>query len=329
MSDCCGCCVALKPRYKRLVDSIFPADPKDGLVKSNMDKLTFFAMKSPDKLDRIGEYLAQRLSRDVYRQKYNSVNIAMEALDTLLVTCHAQSLNLFVESFLKMVQKLLECSEVDLQCLATASFVKFANIEEDTPSYHRRYDFFVSKFSSMCHSNDSNIESCTRLRISGLHGLQGVVRKTVTDDLQCNIWKPTHMDKIVPSLLFNMQSSGCVATEPESPKDEDNPTSVAEMVFRDFICRASYGNINAVIRPVLTHLDNHNLWVPNDFAVKCFKIIMYSVQAQYGYIVVQMLMNHLDENSKEYAKIKASIVDVLSETVLIAAGGSIGILLLV
>ena len=30
--------------------------------------------------------------------------------------------------------------------------MKFANIEEDTPSYHRRYDFFVSKFSSMCHN---------------------------------------------------------------------------------------------------------------------------------------------------------------------------------
>lgn len=52
---------------------------------------------------------------------FSSVNIAMEALDTLLVTCHAQSLNLFVESFLKMVQKLLECNDVDLQCLATAS----------------------------------------------------------------------------------------------------------------------------------------------------------------------------------------------------------------
>ena len=33
-------------------------------------------------------------------------------------------------------------------------FVKFSNIEEDAPSYHRRYDFFVSKFSSMCHSGD-------------------------------------------------------------------------------------------------------------------------------------------------------------------------------
>ena len=47
--------------------------------------------------------------------------IAMEALDSLLVSCHAQSLNLFVESFLRMVQKLLECDEPDLQCLATSS----------------------------------------------------------------------------------------------------------------------------------------------------------------------------------------------------------------
>ena len=43
---------------------------QEGLVKGNMDKLTFFAMKSPDKLDRIGEYLEQRLSRDIYRQRY-------------------------------------------------------------------------------------------------------------------------------------------------------------------------------------------------------------------------------------------------------------------
>ena len=48
-----------------------------------------------------------------------------------------------------MVQKLLERSETDLQVLGSTSFVKFANIEEDTPSYHRCYDFFVSKFSAM------------------------------------------------------------------------------------------------------------------------------------------------------------------------------------
>ena len=43
-----------------------------------------------------------------------------------------------------------------------------------------------------------------RLRSSGLRGLQGVVRKTASDDLQTNIWEHQHMEKIVPSLLFNM-----------------------------------------------------------------------------------------------------------------------------
>lgn len=38
-------------------------------------------------------------------------------------------------------------------CLFLLQFVKFANIEEDTPSYHRSYDFFVSRFSEMCHSD--------------------------------------------------------------------------------------------------------------------------------------------------------------------------------
>lgn len=45
----------------------------------------------------------------------------MEAMDLLLMACHAQTLNLFVESFLKMVQKLLEDINPDLQILATNS----------------------------------------------------------------------------------------------------------------------------------------------------------------------------------------------------------------
>lgn len=43
-------------------------------------------------------------------------------------------------------------------CLALVQFVKFANIEEDTPSYHRSYDFFVSRFSEMCHSEHNDLD---------------------------------------------------------------------------------------------------------------------------------------------------------------------------
>lgn len=52
---------------------------------------------------------------------FSFVVIAMEAMDQLLLACHAQTLNLFVESFLKMVQKLLESTEPELQILATQS----------------------------------------------------------------------------------------------------------------------------------------------------------------------------------------------------------------
>lgn len=126
MLGCCGCCNALRPRYKRLVDNIFPVSPEEGLVKANMEKLTFYSLSSPEKLDRIGEYLYQRASRDIYRRRNGFVIIAMEAIDQLLIACHAQSLNLFVESYLKMVQKLLESPDAQLQILATQSVSTFS-----------------------------------------------------------------------------------------------------------------------------------------------------------------------------------------------------------
>ncbi|XP_048000935.1 protein EFR3 homolog cmp44E isoform X3 [Leguminivora glycinivorella] len=332
---CCGCCSALRPRYKRLVDNIFPASPQEGLVKSNMEKLTFYSLSSPEKLDRIGEYLFQKASRDIYRRRHGFVVIAMEAMDQLLLACHSQTLNLFVESFLKMVQKLLESTDPELQTLATQSFVRFANIEEDTPSYHRRYDFFVSKFSAMCHSNHNDKTMRDKIRLAGIQGLQGVIRKTVSDDLVENIWEAQHMDKIVPSLLYNMQSAekyetlSCMDTDTQDGV-EDTPPRLAEACLRELVGRASFGHIRSVLRPVLTHFDRHELWVPNDFAVHTFKIIMFSIQAQYSYSVVEALMQHLDAaggagaDPRARTRVRAARAGVLSNIVAIAAGDSVG-----
>ncbi|XP_030577505.1 protein EFR3 homolog B isoform X4 [Archocentrus centrarchus] len=329
MYGVCGCCGALRPRYKRLVDNIFPEDPEDGLVKANMEKLTFYALSAPEKLDRIGAYLSERLSRDVARHRYGYVCIAMEALDQLLMACHCQSINLFVESFLKMVRKLLESDKPSLQILGTNSFVKFANIEEDTPSYHRSYDFFVSRFSEMCHSGYEDPDIRTKIRMAGIKGLQGVVRKTVNDELQANIWDPQHMDKIVPSLLFNLQSGERTESRSPSPlqaseKEKESPVELTERCFRELLGRAAYGNIKNAVTPVLMHLDNHSLWEGKTFAVRCFKIIMYSIQSQHSHLVIQQLLGHLDANSKNSATVRAGIVEVLLEAAAIAASGSVG-----
>uniref|UniRef100_A0A8C1UFZ2 EFR3 homolog Ba (S. cerevisiae) n=1 Tax=Cyprinus carpio TaxID=7962 RepID=A0A8C1UFZ2_CYPCA len=306
--------------------NIFPEDPEDGLVKANMEKLTFYALSAPEKLDRIGAYLSERLSRDVARHRYGYVCIAMEALDQLLMACHCQTINLFVESFLTMVRKLLEADKPNLQILGTNSFVKFANIEEDTPSYHRSYDFFVSRFSEMCHSSYEDPDIRTKIRMAGIRGLQGVVRKTVNDELQANIWDPQHMDKIVPSLLFNLQQEEGIerSPSPETEKEKESPVELTERCFRELLGRAAYGNIKNAVKPVLMHLDNHSLWESKTFAVRCFKIVMYSIQSQHSHLVIQQLLGHLDANSKNSARVRAGIVEVISEAAVIEASGSIG-----
>ncbi|KAM6893695.1 protein EFR3 homolog B-like isoform 2-T2 [Xenentodon cancila] len=316
MYGLCGCCWALRPRYKRLVDNIFPENPEDGLVKANMEKLTFFALSAPEKLDRIAAYLSERLTRELNRHHYGYVCIALEALEQLLLACRCQSINLLVESFLGTLRLLLEADKPHLHILATNSFVKFANIEEDTPSYHRSYDFFVSRFSEMCHSEEEDPNIKTRIRVSGIRGLQGVVRKTVDDELQVNIWEPRHMEQIVPALLVNLEadghgSSGC-------------PAEQTEVCFRELLGRAAYGHINNAIRPVLMHLDRFGLWEGRGFAVRCFQIIMFSIQSQHSHLVIQQLLGHLDANSRSPASVRAGIVEVLSEAAVIEATGSVG-----
>lgn len=51
----------------------------------------------------------------------------------------------------------------------------------------------------------TSVVANVRIRVAGIKGLQGVVRKTVNDELQAIIWEPQHMDKLIPSMLFNMQ----------------------------------------------------------------------------------------------------------------------------
>uniref|UniRef100_A0A8C5MUU3 EFR3 homolog A n=1 Tax=Leptobrachium leishanense TaxID=445787 RepID=A0A8C5MUU3_9ANUR len=319
----CGCCGALRPRYKRLVDNIFPEDPKDGLVKADMEKLTFYAVSAPEKLDRIGAYLAERLSRDVVRHRYGNVFIAMEALDQLLMACHSQSIKPFVESFLHMVAKLLESGEPKLQVYGTNSFVKFANIEEDTPSYHRRYDFFVSRFSAMCHSCHADLDVRTEIRIAGIKGIQGVVRKTVNDELRATIWEPQHMDKIVPSLLFNMQKIEDPESRigpPASPsvnEKEENPSTLAENCLRELLGRAAYvHNIHFKTCAPYFNIEFCNV------EHLCF--FSLSFQAQYSHHVIQQILVHLDLHKRDSPRIRAGIVQVLLEAVAIAAKGSIG-----
>jgi protein EFR3 len=175
----------------------------------------------------------------------------------------------------------------------------------------------------MCHGSDDNLELRSNIRMAGIRGLQGVIRKTVSDDLVENIWERQHMEKIVPSLLFNMQSS--VADAGKAEENEEQPSTppiLAESVLRELVSRASFGHIKDVLKPLLNHLDHHQLWYPYEFAIHTFKIVMLSIQPQYSYTVVETLMSHLDQTTS--SKTKTSLAVVLTKIIAIAAGESVG-----
>ena len=73
----CFMCAQCKPRYKRLVDAIYPRNLTDGLVSANMLKLTFYSISHPEKLNRIGLNIIQKILRDLYRQRYSMVEVSL------------------------------------------------------------------------------------------------------------------------------------------------------------------------------------------------------------------------------------------------------------
>lgn len=113
-----------------------------------------------------------RLVFFILLKKIFQLKVAVDAIDQLLKSCHGSpSINQFIESFLLMVQRLLDTNDPQMEKLATDLFVRFSGIEEDSPSYHRQYDFFISKFSSMCHANRGDY--IRSQRFNGLRGLRG------------------------------------------------------------------------------------------------------------------------------------------------------------
>ena len=208
--SCCTCC-CFYPKYKRKVDNIYPRSPEGNLVKNEIDKLQYYSCQHPEKLSKIGDYLYQNLKWGLngrYKNR-NYVNNTMEAVDKILVVIGSEYINFYATSYLKMIQKLLEQTELDYQRVATNSFKKFCEKEssKESTNYNRNYDQFVCQFSAMCYNNHKDETVRSETRISGLQGIGAMVKKVEPDESLQATYLWDNMDKIISALLFIMQES--------------------------------------------------------------------------------------------------------------------------
>ncbi|CAH8644318.1 unnamed protein product [Schistosoma guineensis] len=264
----CGPC---RPKWMKMVDNLYSGSLQD---TNNHNKLIHYCLHQPDKLDRIAKYLHLRLSQDLSRRYDQNISISVKAIDKLIQVCHGHRLVLAI-SFLKMIQLLLETNRMDLQIMASKSFVEFSKIDDDSPNYHKECNEILDHFAAMAHASFLNPQERNAVRVAGIQGIQGVVRKMVSDQLILEVHE-SNMDKIVLPLLFNM----CDKFELDSNSNESqcDPSQEAVYVFEDIVRQASYTNIKPVVTSILTHLDNHKLWDPCDFPLLIFQYLLDSLK---------------------------------------------------
>lgn len=70
---------------------------------------------------------------------------------------------------------------------------------------------------------------------------------------------------------------------------EIEPRSLALQCLRELFQKCSFGSLKSVLEPVFKHFDLHKKWnSPPTFAIKTFKAILYSIQSQNSYFVIQV-----------------------------------------
>ncbi|CAF4699359.1 unnamed protein product, partial [Rotaria magnacalcarata] len=125
-----------------------------GLDRNNLERLRFYAVRRPEKLDKAFRYLCEKISRYLNNRNRPYVILGITVMNDIVKSCY-QLLNTFVDDYLETLRLVLEERD-DLELIeqAVASFESFCEIREEAPNYQRNYQFFVHRFTALCYYHD-------------------------------------------------------------------------------------------------------------------------------------------------------------------------------
>ncbi|BFZ55845.1 plasma membrane localization protein [Savitreella phatthalungensis] len=116
-------------KHERLVLAVYPrgkaAVPRPN--NSELQYLTYYASSRPKKLVKVGHYLANKNSKDIYWQRQADVLVTNEICAALIEKCHA-NLNLFAHQVLQIIHETLatrEGMQIERACFAFSTLCHF------------------------------------------------------------------------------------------------------------------------------------------------------------------------------------------------------------
>jgi len=143
-----------KQKYKKTIDSIYPEPPETEISMSNVQKLTYYCQRTPDKLPKVSAELRKRIQTALKKRDSVRTTQTVQIFQSVVKNC-PEFLSMCEDDLGEVLSNLSSDTAPELRGLASDLFVTYADAVSQTTAANSRMDFnlFVRRFTAFAINN--------------------------------------------------------------------------------------------------------------------------------------------------------------------------------
>ena len=138
-----------KQKYKKTIDSIYPEPPETEISMSNVQKLTYYCQRTPDKLPKVTSDLRKRVQAALKKQDAVRAAQTVQIFQSVVKNC-PEFLSMCEDNLGEVLAALSAEPAPEVCGLAADLFVTYGDAVSQTTASNSRMDFalFVQRFTA-------------------------------------------------------------------------------------------------------------------------------------------------------------------------------------
>ncbi|KAI9494895.1 hypothetical protein BDB00DRAFT_870889 [Zychaea mexicana] len=323
-------------KHAQLIKNCYPTkEGEKGPRSSELSYLTFYASSRPAKLTKVGSYLEKKVERDIAKGRKQNNQVSLDIVKALIQSCH-RDLNLFSKWVVRILNKILDTREIELEDLACETFVIFCNYHDGStlgidPGLTGDFEGLLRKFAEFCNYTNADEDLTLKMQYIGHRAMQAAVTSNAFHGPDFK----AQLDIVLPALLKSLITSGNADNRLEKgqgsidikqsiiskgePVESTAIEALAAQTTGILFSKSNGSAVRSALVLVFQFAEDKEQWWPPDRIVSIMELILDSVQAQYRYLLISETLQQLESsNASEPAYLNskhASLVSIL-DTVL-------------
>ncbi|KAG2221916.1 hypothetical protein INT45_013252, partial [Circinella minor] len=332
MVSCFGPLCTHYAKHAQLIKSCYPTkEGEKGPRSSELSYLTFYASSRPAKLTKVGSYLEKKVERDIAKGRKQNNQVTLHIVKALIQSCH-RDLNLFSKWIVRILNKILDTRDIELEDLACETFVIFCNYHDGSTlgidtALTKEYEQLLGKFANFCNYTNTDKDLTLKMQYIGHRAMQAAVTSNAFHGPDFK----AQLDIVVPALLKSLIASGGAENRLEKnygsidikqsiisrgePVEVTAIEALAGQTTGILFSKSNGAAVRAALGLVFQFAESTEQWWPPDRIISILELILDSVQAQYRYLLISETLQQLqtgDPTKPTYLNSRnASLVSIL------------------